>query len=67
MPAGEKLQAYNPAMYLLNVEVMNLGETFGYMIMSQILGDNLIAEDGVTLNATAEDFQKMFELYGPLL
>lgn len=61
--AGEKLQAYNPAMYLLNVEVMNLGETFGYMIMSQILGDNLIAEDGVTLNATAEDFQKMFELY----
>ena len=60
--AGEKLHAYDENMYLLNLEVMNLGEQLAYALLPQIIGDNMIADDGVTLNATAEDFQKMFEL-----
>ncbi len=61
--AAEQLKAYDPNMHLLNVEVMNLGETFGYMVLSQLIGDNILNQGETQLNITPDDLKAMFELY----
>ena len=64
--AGKALHEFNENYYLFNLDIDTLGKELLGSIMEQITGKDMLDYDSMSLNFTAEDLTRAFQLYSDM-